>query len=348
MTKEKKYLIVGSGLAGISVAYHLIEKGFNVTMINNQENHSSLVAAGQINPLVFRRMTKSWRVDEFLPYAKTFYKDLEQKTSEEFYIPKTIRRLFSSAHEKELWLKKEDRIDFEPYMTKINSEDESYNLVKNEFGSGRIKQSSYVVAQKFLAGSLLWISKFGKISNETFDYDELNPSTGVYRGEEYDKIIFCEGYLNKNNPWFKHLPVETTKGEVLSFKSNHLPEEESLNRKCFILPIGKDVYRLGATYVWETENLEKTEKGKEELLAKYAMLSNDPIEILSHQVGIRPTSPDRRPIVGIHSEYEKLAIYNGLGTKGYMISPLLSREFIAFLIDGKELDKEIRLERFQK
>ena len=80
---NENFLIVGSGLAGITVATHLIEAGKKVTILNNGINYSTNVAAGQINPLVFRRMTKSWRVDDFLPYAENYYKGLETKTNSE-------------------------------------------------------------------------------------------------------------------------------------------------------------------------------------------------------------------------------------------------------------------------
>ena len=45
-------------------------------------------------------------------------------------------------------------------------------------------------------------------------------------------------------------------------------------------------------------------------------------------------------------QFEKLAIFNGLGTKGYMIGPLLAKEFVDYLLEGNELDQEVKLERF--
>ena len=70
--KDRKFIIVGGGLAGICVAIQLIRSGAKVTLFDKNENYSSIVAGGIINPIVFRRMTKSWRVDEFLPFLKSF------------------------------------------------------------------------------------------------------------------------------------------------------------------------------------------------------------------------------------------------------------------------------------
>jgi len=344
--EKENYLVVGAGLSGITVAFHLIKKGKNVTLVDNGLNHSSLVAAGQINPLVFRRMTKSWRVDDFIPYLTSFYKEFETLTDAKFFIPIQIRRIFSSLHEKELWLKKQQRDDFKNYMEIIDEADEMYDLTINEFGTGRIKNSSYIDAKSFLENSKKWLSEKGAILNESFDYNAFNPLNGDYKGSVYDQVIFCEGSSNNKNPWFNNLPVETTKGEVLTLSSSDFPTEESLNRKCFLLPIGDNKFRLGATYVWKTDNLTPTEEGKSELLEKLNFLSRKKYEFISHQVGIRPTSPDRRPIIGIHPKFEKLAIFNGLGTKGYMIGPLLAKEFVDYLLEGNELDQEVKLERF--
>lgn len=348
MKSQKKILIIGAGLAGISVGIHAIKRGHHVIMIDNLVNKSSVIAAGQINPMVFRRMTKSWRLDDFLPYAEKFYNELTNNTNIPIYNPITIRRMFSSAHEKVMWLEKQNNERFEKYLEPINQDDDNYSNAKNDFGSGRIKGSSYVDTTPFLIAGKKWISENGTVIEENANYIDINPELTTYKEEQFDEIIFCEGSNNNLNPWFGYLPVEHTKGEVLTIESESINETESLNRKCFILPIGNKVFRLGATYVWHTNNTNLTEEGKSELLEKAELLTNSPFNIVEHKAGIRPTSPDRRPIIGRHHKYSKLSIFNGLGTKGYLISPKLSEEFCAYLDEEIELDKEVKLDRFAK
>ena len=93
---QQKFLIIGAGIAGISISEALVSQGHSVKMIDNGKNRSSIVAAGMINPIVFRRMTKSWRVDEFLPFAEEFYTTLGEKCGHHFMHSITIRRLISS------------------------------------------------------------------------------------------------------------------------------------------------------------------------------------------------------------------------------------------------------------
>jgi flavin-dependent dehydrogenase len=76
MTDKKKILIIGAGLAGSSLAHRLLQQEHYVTIIDKGENVATSVAAGMVNPMVFRRTNKSWRLDEFLPEAKEFYLSL--------------------------------------------------------------------------------------------------------------------------------------------------------------------------------------------------------------------------------------------------------------------------------
>lgn len=345
---KKEYLIIGAGLSGICIGVHLIKKGHKVTLIDSGENNSTIIAAGQINPLVFRRMTKSWRVDDFLPFAENFYKQLEQESSLPVYFPIPIRRMFSSAHERVMWMEKQDREGFSQYMEIITEEDDTYNLAQNDFGSGRIKQSCFIHATNFLEVGKKWITENGQLIKMMINHTDIDPVRGIFNDKEYDAIVFCEGSHNINNPWFGNLPVEHTKGEVLTLISDEIPEHESLNRKCFLLPIGNKTFRLGATYEWNTPNTELTQAGKDDLLEKLNLLSTKSYEVVEHQAGIRPTTPDRRPIVGRHPEYQKLLIFNGLGTKGYLIAPLLSKEFVDFVEGKGELDREVDIERIYR
>ena len=91
-----------------------------------------------------------------------------------------------------------------------------------------------------------------------------------------------------------------------------------------------------------------TQEAKDDLLEKVKLLTKKSFEVIDHQVGIRPTTPDRRPIIGKHPTFNNLLLFNGLGTKGYLMAPLLAKEFVDYLDNDKELDKEVRIERFIK
>ncbi|HNS43565.1 MAG TPA: hypothetical protein PKN22_12475, partial [Taishania sp.] len=83
------------------------------------------------------------------------------------------------------------------------------------------------------------------------------------------------------------------------------------------------------------------------LLEHLTCLTDQPVEVLDQIAGIRPTTVDRRPLMGLHPEFNKLAVFNGLGAKGFLLAPLLSKEMCAYLLEGKDLDKECVLQRIK-
>lgn len=345
MTHSKKpIIVVGAGLAGLCVALRLIEKNQAVIVYDNGVNHSSAVAAGMINPLVFRRMTKSWRVDEFMAELLSFYKGLEAQTGMSFFHPITIRRMFSTENERQLWLKKQALPEFEKYMEILSEEDDQFDKVHNNFGSGRVKQSSYVETDSFLKAAKSLVSKYGEIRNEPFHYGLLEEN--LYKGEAFSSLVFCEGYMGKSNPLFGYLPLQQTKGETLTIRSERLPENESVNRKCFVLPLGNQSFKIGSTYVWNTPSVETTSEGREEILENLSYLTTESVEIIDQKAGVRPTVLDRRPLMGRHPERSNLYVMNGLGAKGYMLAPLLSQSLVDLILNDLPLDSEVEIQRY--
>lgn len=341
-----KVLIVGAGLAGYSAAHHLKDSGADITLIDNGKNVSSAVAAGIINPVVFRRTTLSWRLREMITYAYPFYRNLEKKLNTRFFREVPIRRLFAHEQEKATWEKKQVREDYSPYLKTISEDDTRFPMEQNTFGTGVVLQSASVETKKFLEANRSYFAEMGALRTEDFQYGQLDPENGVYQDEQFDLILFCEGKDGLYNPWFSYLPLNQTKGEVLTIRLDGLPDHESLNRKCFLMPQTDGTWKTGSNYIWNTDDSTPTEEGKRYLLNNLLSITDKVPVIVTHEAGVRPTVEDRRPLLGKHQKFQKLAILNGLGTKGYMLAPLIAKELVDFLLNGAELDPESDIRRF--
>lgn len=171
------------------------------------------------------------------------------------------------------------------------------------------------------------------------------PALKKYKNENYDKVIFCEGSGVQVNPLFSNLEIRPTKGQLLTISSSDIPDSESLNRKCFVLPIGNSQFKIGSTYEWNAKDTLPTAEGRKEILENFQVLTDNIPELIDHTAGIRPTTFDRRPFIGEHPKYKNNFIFNGLGTKGYMIAPLLSLELVNHILDGGSLHPEVLIER---
>jgi len=339
-------LIFGAGLAGTCMAHQLLNKGLKVTLVDAGQNHSSAIAAGIVNPMVFRRMNKSWRLDEFLKEARGFYQALEQRLQSEFYQPISIRRFFSSHQERLLWELKSIDSAFENYLEKITEEDLINKQADNQFGSGRVKSAFWIDAAKFIALNRQLFIENGNIIFNEFESNKWDPGTKKYDAINYDIVVFCLGYRQKNESTFAYLPLQQTKGQTLLIQSNQITQKELLNRKCFVLPTKKNVFKVGATYEWNNATLNTTKEAEAHLVQNLAALGTYDYEILEQTAGVRPTVLDRRPLMGEHPKFKGVFIFNGLGAKGYMMAPTLARELSEHILFNTPLHPETNIKRF--
>ena len=346
--EHKKIIIIGAGIAGIALARHLDKRQIPFEVIDSGENYSSRIAAGLINPMVFRRMAKSWRVDEFLPYANEFYMEATKDWGQTYFHALPIRRAFAHQQEVDFWIKKQAFTEYQTYLKPLNEADLNNQDVINTFGTGEVLNSGYVSTKILLDDAFTWLKNTNRLRLEKIQYADIDPENSSYKGELFSKIIFCEGYHGLENPWFNYLPLQATKGETLTITSDTISRTESLNRKCFILPVQNNVYRIGATYSWDNPTLHTTPEAREELIELAKQLTKSEFEVIDQSAGIRPTVLDRRPLMGKHPNFDSLYIFNGLGTKGYLMAPLLAQEMTDYMLDEKLLDKEIDIQRYQK
>jgi glycine/D-amino acid oxidase-like deaminating enzyme len=245
-----------------------------------------------------------------------------------------------------MWEERQTQSDYKAYLNPLSKEDFAHQGAHNLFGSGRVKNAFWIHASKFVEANAAFFQRKGILRTEVFDHNLWNPQSKTYRNITYDKVIFCLGYQQKSEPTFSYLPLQQTKGQTLLIKSENLSAEESLNRKCFVLPLGNQHFRVGATYEWNNASLEITEAGCNQLIEMLASLGSYDYEILEQKAGIRPTVLDRRPLIGEHPEYPGVYIFNGLGTKGYMMAPTLANELASFMLDQTPLHPETNIRRF--
>jgi len=342
------YLIVGQGLAGSLLAHRLEEQAISFKLIDSGINESSRVAAGIINPIVFRRVTKSWMVDEAMDEAIRYYFHLEKKLGVNFLFSRTIRRAFSSQQEIDFWKKKSQTLEFEKYISHPDETTEIPDYLNAPFGNGLVNSVYYVETKAFVDANTTYFKNKGVLIQSEFDYTLINENGCDIDGEHFDRIVFCEGYRGIQNPFFKGLPLTATKGQLLDLKiKGEVNKQEILNRKCFILQMEDGSFKSGATYEWDSPNTTITDKAKKDLSDNIKQLINLAFEITGQEAGVRPTTIDRRPLMGGHKEHKRLYIFNGLGAKGYLLAPLLSKMMIDFLIHSNPIAQEMSINRFK-
>lgn len=347
MLKKIDYIVVGCGLAGIAFCEQLRKHQKSFLLFDDSSQQSSLVAAGMYNPVILKRFSEVWMANEQLRIAKPFYVSLEKLLNVQIDYKFRLLRRFSSIEEQNQWFSAMDKPKLEPFL--------SGNLVKNNnpyidapFGFGEVLHSGRIDTNTLIENYLFFLEKNKLLKRNKFDHQKLDVHKSLieYENIQASNIVFCEGFGMKKNPYFNQLPLNGTKGEVLTIDAPSLNMDFALKSSVFIIPKGNHKYAVGATYNWVDKTHIITEDAKKELTEKLKSFLLCDFKVVNQVAGIRPTVKDRRPLVGTHTKYKNVHILNGLGTRGVMIAPYIAEELFNHIEIGKPINPEIDITRF--
>lgn len=342
------YIIVGSGLAGIAYAETLLQNGKSFKVFDNHSQNSTQIAGGLYNPVILKRFSEVWNAKSQLELADQFYREIEQKLAIKLDYKIPIYRKFFSVEEQNNWFSASDKPKISPFLsTKISHT--KYNGIDAPFGYGEVLHSGYVDTVVLLLYYHKYLKNNNWLDENTFDYNDLQIfDTHIeYANLKAKHIVFAEGFGMHSNPLFKNLPLDGTKGELFIIKAPDLNLDVIVNTSVFIIPLGNNFYKVGATYHWDDKTSIPTKEGKQELINRIKEILNCDFAIVEHFAGVRPTVKDRRPLIGTHFIYKNIHILNGLGTRGVMLAPAMAIDLYDCIENEKPLDKTINIDRFK-
>ncbi len=343
------YLIIGSGLAGISFSEIALQHNKSILVIDNNSQNSSKIAAGLYNPVILKRFSEVGQAKEHLEVMKDFLFVVEKKLNTKVDITMPILRKFFSIQEQNNWFAASDKVNLAPYLS-THLISKKYQSIDSPFGYGEVLQTGYVDTQLLISKYKEYLLNNNLYLEDTFDYSLLQEeTTGIrYKNIQAKHIIFAEGFGMHANPYFKYLPLDGTKGELLIIKAPLLDLDVILNTSVFILPLGNDLFKVGATYNWEDKTQFITKEGKNELVSRIKEIINCDFKIIHHLAGVRPTVKDRKPLIGTSELHKSIHILNGLGTRGVMLGPAMAKALFENIEYQKPLDRFVDIKRFVK
>ncbi len=366
--KQIDFIIVGQGLAGSVLAYLLLKRGQKVVVIDNYteggKKSSSQIAAGVINPITGMRFVKTWRIDAFLPAARSLYLEIEKVLGVKLWHERLIFRVLRNIEEENNWLLRNTFPDYQPYCGQTDSvvTDDVESKFKPFYALSEVKNGAQVNLPALVEHFRLFFESNQMLLKEHFDTNQLSISNEhvTYKDIRASKIIFCEGFRAMENPYFNYLPFNPDKGELLLVRIPNLNLNHIFKNKMAIVPLHdtdvprngregeqKDLYWVGATNAWNFDNDFPNEANKELIINELSKTIKTHFEVIDHQAAIRPTVKDRRPFLGLHPQHAHLGIFNGFGTKGASLVPFCAAHYIDFLINKTSLDKDVDILRFQ-
>jgi glycine oxidase len=347
---QRDFIVIGQGLAGTTLAWQLLRRGFRVLVIDRESgNSASRIAAGLVTPVTGKRLARSWQLDEVYPAAVAFYRWVETQTGDSFFHEQPSIRLFQDGTERE-----------------------EYHRRAVQVLAGLVCLSETPVNPEWFLAPLggfemptaarLDVSRYLDLSREYFrqrndylcadiapDRDLELATDGVSLprcGLKSRALIFCRGYAPADDPWFGGIRFNAAKGEILSLRIPELRETRIVHRGVWLAPDGNEIYRAGSTYEWDDLQPTPTNRGRTEIETRLRSFLRVPFEVIDHRAAIRPVIDAGFPVLGQHPLHPQLAYFNGLGSKGSLLAPFFAEQLASCLAVGGKIDRAVNVEKF--
>ncbi len=343
---EKDYIIVGLGIAGITLCEQLQNNGKSFVVIDNGAKGSTAKSGGVFNPTVLKRFTAAWNASAFYPVAVNYYKTLSGKLGNDFFVETPIFRIFKSVEEQNNWSVASDKKELRQFLSSEFLKNDN-PAIEAPFGYGKILGTAQIQTDILLSEYRNLLLKANGLLAEVFQYNAVFQKENgvVYKNISAKKIIFAEGAQAVENPFFPKHTLIGNKGEYLIIKVPELKLKTLLKGPVYVIPMGNDQYKVGATYSRDDYSLHTTNEAKEEILLKLKTVINCPFQLIGHTAGVRPTTKDHRPLLGSFKENPNFIFFNGLGSRGFLMAPLLSEILFNYLENDTPIPTEMDILR---
>lgn len=352
--KKVDYIIVGLGIAGLAFAETLLKNNKSFIIFDDGHKGATSASGGILNPTVLKRFTAAWNVEEFTQHAIPFYENIGLKLQTSIIKPIGINRILNNVEEQNNWIVASDKDRLKPFLVSelINNTNKSINA---PFKLGSVNLGYQIHPAILITAFRKFLNKNKFIVSENFNHNlvELQQDSVSYKEYTANNLVFAEGAKVVKNPLFP-LAISPilpkvfvgNKGEYIIIKAPKLNSPAVLKGPMMIIPLGDDLYKVGASYGRDDFSMDVTKEAREQISAKLKTMINCDFEVVDQVAGIRPTVKDRKPLLGVLPTSKRIAFLNGLGTRGLTMAPLLAKQLFDLLENNIQLPAEIDLKRF--
>ncbi|GAB3347275.1 FAD-dependent oxidoreductase [Arachidicoccus ginsenosidivorans] len=356
--KAVDVIIVGQGIAGTLLSFELMEAGLSVMVVDATGlAGASRVASGVINPVTGRRVVETWKIAALLPLATSCYQRISSLLGIATVAkPLDILAVHGSIQMQEAFNKRLQQGS--TYLKSVPNEEDYHTFFKMRDGLHGISPAILIDLQNLFTAYRAYLIENNKLISAHFDWNALqlpdsSQSSFVYQKEGISLsskwVIAAEGITSGQNPYFEQVAFRYNKGEALIISVPGLPREQIYKLRYSLVPWGdnqtdENLFWVGSSYQWDYKDDQPSVNFKEAVTAFLDAELLLPYQITDHLAAIRPASVNRRPFAGVHKDYPRLGLLNGLGTKGCSLAPYLARAWRDYIMEGKPFDLEVALE----
>lgn len=326
------FLILGQGICGTLLSRELLLRRAAIHVIDEQRAaSSSRVAAAIINPVGGRKLWRTHHMEQTLPVALSTYREMAASlnTPEPKKLPLLL--LHNSEERRNYFAQ---RAAEEPEIFETGIEEETMKpLLDAPFGTGRIYGYYQVQAYALLQAWRNQLHQSGTLRETFFDWNDLRiqPEGIIYQDISAGKLIVCDGACARENPLFRHIKWTANKGEALILSIPGLPRETLYQQGLRLAPWRNGLWWLGTRQVWDYTDVRPSTAWRTEATHQLRTWLKLPFEVADHLAAERPATAGQQPVAQIHPQHPALAIFNGMGTRGFANAPFYAKHLAGVL-----------------
>ncbi len=307
---KKQATVIGAGIAGLSLAYSLIRRGWQVTIIDKDGDHQKQASSNPA-PIVYPRLSVNNDVDtEFFIaaycHALHVFKLLQKKSKQKFWFDEGLLQRMDEKRITQIINKFRLNNDFVSVDDNANAE--SFTVMKegevvvNYASAGVVLPAILCDVLKNECGEKLTIieAKIDSVSYEGKKWQCLQR----YRLINESEILIVANGTNINDLSIpSKFPVERIRGQVVTLDETKIScrIKKTLNADVHITPAINGKHYLGATYVKGCARSDICQEDNRELLESLDKVYPGIFKTSDYHdawVGFRTVSKDRVPVVG--------------------------------------------------
>ena len=326
---SKNASIIGAGIAGLSLAHALVQRGWAVTII---DKHGDSVKEASSNPapIVYPRLSVNNDVDtEFFIaaycYALHVFKSLQLKAPKRFWFGDGLLQYIEKKRITQII----DKFQFNEKFVSIVADSDGRKagrVTVNYSSAGVVLPGILCDVLKNECGDKLKIIK-AEITNIAHDGKQWQCLSDSRLIKEAEVLVIANGVAINDLGLSQKFPVEAIRGQVVALKETQASHQitKTLNAEVHITPAINSKHYLGASYIRNCANPDICLSDNSELLESLDRIYPDTFKESDYSdawVGFRTMAKDRVPIVGavpdeVFFEKEYADLRHGNTTKAY-------------------------------